>query len=89
MVPRIGKAVPLPHTMQLPIMLSEMVSYSSIDALLGGVDIKVFLLFIIMLTCTRQMTRSMMSMHESHGHIQNIMTMRSLPLDLIPRVTKS
>ena len=80
MVPRIGKAVPLPHTMQLPMMLPEMISYSSIDTLLGGVDIKVFLSLIIMLTCTRQLTSNMLSMHESHGHIQNIMTMMSLPL---------
>lgn len=47
MVPRIDGAVPLPHTMQLFIKLVEMISYNSTNTLLGGVEMKIYLLFIV------------------------------------------
>ena len=50
MLPRIDGAVPLPHTMQLSITLVEMISYSSTNTLLGGVEMKVYLLFIVIPT---------------------------------------
>lgn len=72
MAPRIGKTVSLPPKMPLAIMLAEMISYSSTNTLLGGVEIKVFLSLIVIITCMdvmREMTNSMLSMHESNGHI--------------------
>lgn len=58
MVPRTVQAFPLPHTLQLSILLSEMTSYSSTGTLLGGMDIKVFPLLIVMLTCRREMSNN-------------------------------
>ena len=50
MAPRIGKTVSLPPNMPLAIMLAEMISYSSTNTLLGGVEIKVFLSLIVIIT---------------------------------------
>lgn len=60
MVLRIDKAAPLPYARQLSIMLAKMISYTSANRL-DGVEVKILSLLIVLLTCMRQMTLTIMN----------------------------